>query len=364
MTTPNAPTPELASMRPSDQAEREALLPCPFCGASASGYGIDPHTHALRLGDFQMPDHPGSYIIEGDCSCGSGLIGATQEEVSARWNSRACTSPSFPIDFKQATELLAMFGGEPCVFTLSVTDGHSGRGLYATYTEYPEEGSEFLGVTDCWAVPDGHKEAVPMINGEPATAHSLLAALIDIHDDYKAAPEDRCYVDEAWEDCLIGARAFLAANPVQEMAQAGLGVPGQRVASEQETPETIQAKVDRINLSVMRRFTSMWHADAVRLGYDGVSSLLESLLASREQASTAPKSAFLQKADAQWEENGRLLGRAISVFGDVLGDIGDWEDKALAKAVTEARNGLLRVAMTDKPSNICTDAARAIKEQP
>jgi hypothetical protein len=79
------------------------LLPCPFCGASASGYGIDPHKHAMRLGDFQMPDHPGSYIIEGDCSCGSGLIGATQEEVTARWNARA-PSPALPIDFKQATD--------------------------------------------------------------------------------------------------------------------------------------------------------------------------------------------------------------------------------------------------------------------
>lgn len=132
-------------------------------------------------------------------------------------------------------------------------------------------------------------------------------------------------------------------------------------AGEQETPETIQAKVDRINLSVIRRFTAMWHEDAVRLGYDGVASMLEAqLLAQSERQS----STFLKRADAQWEENGRLLGRAISVFGDVLGDIGDWEDKALSEAVTEARNGLLRVAMADKPSNICTDAGLASLASP
>ena len=38
------------------------------------------------------------------------------------------------------------------------------------------------------------------------------------------------------------------------------------------------------------------------------------------------------------------IARAISVLGDVLNDIADWEDKALAEAVTEARNGLLTIA--------------------
>lgn len=65
------------------------------------------------------------------------------------------TNASLPIDFKQASELLAMFGGEAGEVTLRVTDGHSGKGLYAHYTEYPEEGAEFLGATDGWAVPTG-----------------------------------------------------------------------------------------------------------------------------------------------------------------------------------------------------------------
>lgn len=57
-----------------------------------------------------------------------------------------------------------------------------------------------------------------IINGEPAAAHSLLAALVDIHDDAaKYAPENRCYVEEAWPDALKAARAFLAA-PVQPEA--------------------------------------------------------------------------------------------------------------------------------------------------
>ncbi|MGJ7529813.1 hypothetical protein [Variovorax sp. GB1P17] len=54
--------------------------------------------------------------------------------------------------------------------------------------------------------------AVAIISGEPATAHSLLAALIDINDDAQNnAPEHRCYVDGAWGECLSEARSFLAA---------------------------------------------------------------------------------------------------------------------------------------------------------
>lgn len=63
------------------------------------------------------------------------------------------------IDYKQATELLEMFGGEPGEITLEVGDGHSGHGLYAHYTELPEEGAEYLGVADDEAVPVPHADA-------------------------------------------------------------------------------------------------------------------------------------------------------------------------------------------------------------
>lgn len=62
------------------------------------------------------------------------------------------------IDFRQATDLLAMFGGEPNEIALQLGDGHSGRGMYASYTDMPEEGAIFLGTSDQEATPDAAPE--------------------------------------------------------------------------------------------------------------------------------------------------------------------------------------------------------------
>lgn len=59
------------------------------------------------------------------------------------------------IDYKQATELLEMFGGQPTEISLTNGNGHSGPGLYAFYRDLPEEGAFFLGTTDDDATPQG-----------------------------------------------------------------------------------------------------------------------------------------------------------------------------------------------------------------
>ena len=75
------------------------------------------------------------------------------------------------IDFKQTTELLAMFGGEPATVTLMPGDGHRGKGLYAYYTDLPEEGAEFLGEADDEAVPDQQPAT-----GEPEVSRNPFAS--------------------------------------------------------------------------------------------------------------------------------------------------------------------------------------------
>lgn len=67
------------------------------------------------------------------------------------------------VDFSQAHELLEMFGGEPGLVTLHHGNekSHSGAGLYAWWTDMPEEGAQFLG-----AQPDN--EAAPARPAPPA----------------------------------------------------------------------------------------------------------------------------------------------------------------------------------------------------
>lgn len=75
-------------------------------------------------------------------------------------------------------------------------------------------------------------------------------------------------------------------------------------------------------------------------------------LACRMKAEVAP----VETLEAHAHALGRIgpLGRAISVFEDVLADIADWEDKALAEAVTDARRGLLMMLEAEKLKRAAT----------
>lgn len=97
-----------------------ALLPCPFCGASARGYEIEPHQHSaalLALAPNMPKDHQGSYVIEGECQCESGLIGDNQAEVTARWNARApqavAAAPASRLTMEQAEATAFSSTNEP-----------------------------------------------------------------------------------------------------------------------------------------------------------------------------------------------------------------------------------------------------------
>jgi hypothetical protein len=101
---PQPPAAEAAGTKGCPMTTTE-LLPCPFCGAPAHGYAIEPHSHSTSLIKMipDLPDHPGSYVIEGQCACGSGLIGANEAEVVARWNRREPQAvPAGAVDARSA----------------------------------------------------------------------------------------------------------------------------------------------------------------------------------------------------------------------------------------------------------------------
>lgn len=68
----------------------DELEPCPFCGGEVGLQEIEPHTHSdvLKALMPQLPDHPGSWVVE--CfGCDSGLIRYTRDEAISAWNRRA-----------------------------------------------------------------------------------------------------------------------------------------------------------------------------------------------------------------------------------------------------------------------------------
>lgn len=80
---------------------------------------------------------------------------------------------SITLNLAQATHLLNLFGGEPGQMTVSAAaKGHSGPGLYAHCTEYPEEGATYLGSAD--ADPDERPD-----NDGPEKAVITLTQLPD-----------------------------------------------------------------------------------------------------------------------------------------------------------------------------------------
>lgn len=95
---------------------------------------------------------------------------------------------SIEIDFKQATELLEMFAGEPTSITLMTGDGHSGKGLYAHYTEIPEEGAEYLGNADDEAVPTMQPQQSTPVQQSAADMVTVIACELAKIDGY--GPDD------------------------------------------------------------------------------------------------------------------------------------------------------------------------------
>ena len=142
------------------------LLPCPFCGNKAN----------IVMAN-EKHDHSGGYFIACPvCDASTGLRYAMGDDprplLVEQWNRRAAieaktlavtASASVAIDYRQAVELVEMFGGEPAEVRLIHGDGHSGPGLYAYYDELPEEGANFLGETDPDAAP--HPQPVAQPNG-------------------------------------------------------------------------------------------------------------------------------------------------------------------------------------------------------
>ena len=158
-----------------------------------------------------------------DCEIVPDVAGA----FHAAWQKRAApaqaVASSITIDFKQAAELLEMFGGEPAEITLMMGDGHSGNGLYASYTDMPEEGAGFLGKPDNEALPAapaqehatqlaGQVLPADEFRGDTASLVRNIVALLDLDAQGCLVPHG---VGGHARGLLSAAASRLAAAPVQ-----------------------------------------------------------------------------------------------------------------------------------------------------
>ena len=66
----------------------EELKACPFCGGEPLIQEHPAHSHSLQIGEWKMPDHPGSWTIE--CvKCNCGMIDESCDAALRAWNTRA-----------------------------------------------------------------------------------------------------------------------------------------------------------------------------------------------------------------------------------------------------------------------------------
>jgi hypothetical protein len=162
----------------------------------------------------------------------------------------------------------------------------------------------------------GSGDSLVIINNKPATAHSMLAALIDIYDDAQNnAPEHRCYVESAWGECLRDARALLAtlSHPA---TQAG----------------ALQAVSDEQIMDAVRGFA----ADGGRWPSDWIAACRAVLALAATQPNAAPA------AEVVAPRQGSFLMKRIDAAAEVLSEVMAFTKlgEPLATKVERALSGL------------------------
>ena len=153
--------------------------------------------------------------------------------VAAPAPASEAVAQSIAIDFKQATELLEMFGDQPCEITLTAypkdehhfEEGFSiAAGLYAHYTDCPEEGGNYLGVADHDATPAGDSADAPVQQAgdgqsscatkEPSVARQVAektGAASQVRKQF-AHYQERSYMSNAAKDVLAERQRQISAE--------------------------------------------------------------------------------------------------------------------------------------------------------
>lgn len=227
----------LAALRP------QAPQPCNMCGGTGELFiHADDCDDDLCALNGDMHSCVGQVVR---CECQPHSLQpekAPQPEAAIRCDStrlepqpdiRNRTSPEaaesrITITLRQAEKLVAFFGGHDAEITIAPSDidSHSGPGLYAWCTDYPEEGSEFLGLTevdDDLAMNGRAAEPVPAPVQPDTLSQQLQRRCVEMGT-YWRAPDAHgvnLTIEQATEllrDAL-GVEVDIAAPPVRDAAR-------------------------------------------------------------------------------------------------------------------------------------------------
>lgn len=186
--------------------------------------------------------------MTGSCpECGHRTTLIAEARIAAPAPASEAVAQSVTIDFKQATELLEMFGDEPCEITLTAypKDEHHfeegftiAAGLYAHYTECPEEGGNYLGVADHDAVPAGDSADAPVqqAGGERMSFEKAMVAA-GYNKPERGAHANSGYLYQRDEDRFVGWELRAALKGEQ---------PAEPYGSEQPSADLIEAAAKAI----------------------------------------------------------------------------------------------------------------------
>lgn len=146
------------------------------CTRSHPHENMDSSCHAKSaIAEMQSMAVRGAEATAQDLERFVSMLAAAPTTQPACQQEAGPSDPSITLDFKMASELLDMFGGEPGLVTLQHGGEkcHSGAGLYAWHSDLPEEGAAFLGA-------EPHDEAAPTTQPVPQQeAQHLAQALTD-----------------------------------------------------------------------------------------------------------------------------------------------------------------------------------------
>ncbi|GER16733.1 NADAR family protein [Variovorax boronicumulans] len=189
------------------------------------------------------------------------MLAAAPTTPAHQQSARTTRADNMNITLRQALKLVAFFGGHDAEIT--VQRGLPGQpdGLYAWCTEYPDEGSQYLGPTE---VDDelADKGMTPVASPSAVTDEQLAKAAYKGYDDYWTE-DSKGIQSEAWAASAKAVLILAQPAPVQQECERALGSLQASCAGLEAAGGHLGALVDELHGLLELSYNGLkWYRDA------------------------------------------------------------------------------------------------------